>query len=65
MFDTVFVNGNLHLDDIEAMLETGQLRSDMTFVFAEELQALVFVAGSLADQSGELGELRERHPGFA
>jgi hypothetical protein len=47
------------------MLETGQLRSDMTFVFAEELQALVFVAGSLADQSGELGELRERHPGFA
>ena len=65
IFDLRLIDRHFHLDDVEAVLEADQLRSDVRFVFAEELQALGFVTWPLPYQGCEFGELGKRHSGFA
>jgi hypothetical protein len=61
----LLVDPDLVSDQVEARGELGHLVADPLLVLAQQREALAFVAGTIADQFGEVPDRGEGHPGRA
>jgi hypothetical protein len=61
--EVLFVDADLPGDDLEALLEVGELLLDAGLLLSQQVQALLLVARPLAHEPGVAADLCQWHPG--